>query len=89
MESSAVMPLPRYKSHKEVGALKIAGIETRSDGSCVIAFENKNYAPVVIGDYQSKFKGNEDDLGYYVLYEDGYNSWSPTEAFEGGYTKIS
>jgi hypothetical protein len=28
-----------------------------------------------------------DDLGYFVVYEDGYQSWSPTEAFEKGYTK--
>jgi len=30
--------------------------------------------------------GNRDDLGYYVLYPDGYVSWSPTKAFEEGYT---
>lgn len=28
------------------------------------------------------------DLGYYVVYEDGHTSWSPTKAFEGGYTRI-
>jgi hypothetical protein len=26
--------------------------------------------------------------GYYVVYDDGYKSYSPSEAFEGGYTKI-
>lgn len=26
--------------------------------------------------------------GYYVVYEDGYESWSPAEAFEKGYTLI-
>ena len=26
--------------------------------------------------------------GYYVVYEGGYKSWSPPDAFEGGYTKI-
>lgn len=26
--------------------------------------------------------------GYYVLYDDGYQSWSPAEAFENGYTSM-
>ncbi len=26
--------------------------------------------------------------GYYVVYEDGYTSFSPADAFEKGYTKI-
>lgn len=26
--------------------------------------------------------------GYYVVYEDGYKSFSPAEAFESGYSKI-
>lgn len=27
--------------------------------------------------------------GYYVVYEDGYQSWSPAEQFEKGYTLIT
>lgn len=27
--------------------------------------------------------------GYFVAYEDGYKSWSPAEAFESGYTRLS
>ena len=26
--------------------------------------------------------------GYYVRYPDGYESWSPAEAFEDGYTLV-
>lgn len=26
--------------------------------------------------------------GYYVVYTDGYVSWSPAKAFEEGYTKV-
>lgn len=29
------------------------------------------------------------DAGYYVRYEDGYESWSPAKAFEEGYTRCS
>ena len=28
------------------------------------------------------------NLGYWVLYEDGWQSWSPAKAFEEGYTKL-
>jgi hypothetical protein len=27
--------------------------------------------------------------GYYVIYKDGYKSFSPAEAFEAGYTRVS
>lgn len=37
----------------------------------------------------AKIMGNpepyEDELGYVVVYEDGYVSWSPAKAFEDGY----
>lgn len=44
-------------------------------------------------DYRHKFNGNKpwaegDDLGYYVLYEDNYESWSPSAAFLSGYQLI-
>lgn len=26
--------------------------------------------------------------GYFVVYPDGYQSWSPEEAFESGYTRV-
>ena len=80
--------MPRYKCHKEVWALKIAAIETREDGSATLAFEDPGYAPTIVKDFSLKFKGNEDDLGYYVVYNDGYTSWSPTKAFEEGYTRV-
>lgn len=37
-------------------------------------------------DFPIKIDGS--DFGYFVLYEDGYHSWSPTKAFEEGYTEI-
>ena len=30
----------------------------------------------------------ENEEGYYVLYNDGYESWSPKKAFEEGYNLI-
>ena len=48
------------------------------------------YAPFpVTADWVSKrYHGSDDDLGYFVVYEDGYLSWSPTKAFEEGYTAL-
>lgn len=79
--------LPRYKCHKEVWALKIEAIEIHKDGSATIAPEDRNYAHFKTkAGWGERFKGSEEDIGYYVTYKDGYESWSPTEAFEDGYT---
>lgn len=81
--------MPRYKCHKIVQALKISAIEIHEDKSATIAPLDKDYAhfKTDIG-WADRFKGNEEDKGYYVIYEDGYKSWSTTKAFEEGYTKI-
>jgi len=85
--------MPRYKSHKEVWALKIESIVdptekgNESDGSRVLHFVDKWYAPMrVKHEYVSKHKPQAG--GYYVRYKDGYESWSPAEAFEEGYTLV-
>jgi hypothetical protein len=82
------MEMPRYKCHKQVWALKIAAIEFDEKGNARIAPLETGYATFTVGDYRSKFKGDEDNLGYYVVYDDGYKSWSPAKAFESGYTRI-
>lgn len=33
-------------------------------------------------------KHNPQVGGYFVVYADGYQSWSPAQAFEGGYSRI-
>lgn len=90
--------LPKYKSHKEVWALKIKSIEwvanvldgqgenREADGSAMITPEEEGFAPFNVDqEYMQKHKPQVG--GYYVEYEDGYASWSPREAFESGYTK--
>jgi hypothetical protein len=78
--------MPKYTCKKEVWALKIAAAEVNQDGSVTIAPENKEYAVfTTMTDFGSRFKGDEADPGYYVCYEDGYVSWSPSKAFEDGY----
>lgn len=89
---AAQAEMPRYRCHKEVWALKIRDVELSADPTKAAVI-----VPVAVG-YRSfpapdgwldRFKGRESgDMGYYVVYADGYASWSPTQAFEEGYTLI-
>lgn len=81
--------MPRYKCHKEVWALKIKSIFTTelNGGKIEMSFEDDNYAPIIpSGDYLTKH--SPEPGGYYVVYADGYKSYSPAKAFEEGYTLV-
>lgn len=78
--------LPRYRSHKTVWALKIKSIIQVTDDDAMIYPEEHGYDPVrVDGAYMGKHEPKVG--GYYVVYSDGYKSWSPADAFEEGYTR--
>jgi len=87
-EEQVEMPMPKYRSHKEVWALKIKSIVRDGEGeSAIITPEEEGYAPFrVEGDYLYKHKPQVG--GYFVVYKDGYKSFSPAEAFEEGNTRI-
>ena len=76
--------MDRYRSHKVVEAFKIVAIEEgdQQETTHLIGEENRI---LVSHAYMDKHKPQVD--GYYVRYPDGYESWSPAEAFEDGYTK--
>lgn len=87
--------MPRYQCHKKVWALKIAevrdpnaGADHESDGSRELMFvEAIHYGPLrVRHDYVRKHQPVAG--GYYVVYDDGYQSFSPAKAFEDGYTRL-
>jgi len=78
--------LPRYRSHKIVWALKISGIEPTDDGAIILPTE-EGFGPFKVDLVYVK-RHNPKVNGYYVVYEDGYKSWSPEKAFEDGYTAI-
>lgn len=81
------MELPRYVCHKEVWALKIAAIEVHEDLSATISPEDTRYFTFKAKEgWASRFKPEGEDPGYYVIYKDGFVSWSPTKAFEEGYS---
>ena len=85
--------LPKYVSHKEVWALKIKDIKGSQTGDAVLSFEEEGYADIpVTAEWCRKHDPTHSGMawvgGYYVVYKDGYVSWSPAEAFEEGYTLI-
>jgi hypothetical protein len=88
MSTGVGAEIPRWRCHKEVHAAKIAALETREDGSAVIAPVGGGYTIHARPGWRERFKGSEQDTGYYVLYDDGFESWSPSKAFEEGYTRI-
>ena len=80
----ATTEMPRYKCHKEVWALQILVIEQPSG---LITPVDQSYAPFTVSaEYLRKHQPHVG--GYYVVYKDGYASFSPAEAFEDGYTRI-
>jgi hypothetical protein len=89
IQGEPMRELPRYRSHKVVHALKIAAVEIQEDGSGKIAPVEEGFGTYVTKPgWCERFKSGGEDLGYLVVYGDGYQSWSPTEAFEDGYTKL-
>jgi hypothetical protein len=83
-------PLPRYQCHKIVQAAKIAKVTPYDDGSLSIVFSDERFMPRTIPpDFVPKNEPARPQPGwYYVVYEDGYQSFSPAKPFEDGYTLI-
>ena len=81
--------MQKYKSHKVVEAAKIESIEKLEDGRdrCLLHYGNYHGEHVVVShNYMNKHTPQVG--GYYVRYPDGYESWSPAQAFEEGYTAV-
>lgn len=78
--------LPKYKCHKEVWALKIKSLEDKGT-HFQITPEDEGYAPFNV-DLEYMIKHAPKVGGYYVVYEDGYKSFSPAKVLEEGYTRI-
>jgi hypothetical protein len=83
--------LPRWRCHKVVRAAKIERIV--ADDGYGRAFVLDTNITVPFTDELWKRLGTSQTSesligGYLVRYEDGYESWSPAEAFENGYTLL-
>lgn len=81
--------LPEYISHKIVKAAKIKKViwPAGKEGGAKIFFENDLGHVEVDTAYMRKH--NPKEGGYFVVYEDGYQSFSPAIPFEKGYKKYS
>ena len=85
--------MPKYKCYKEVWALKIKSIDQgawnteKAEYNYVILPADEGFASFTVDqDYIDRHKPEVG--GYYVVYVDGYKSFSPAEAFETGYTRL-
>ena len=82
-QDGASAEMPKYRCHKEVWALQIKAI----DGSGMITPIDNRYAPFAVG--QEYLRKHQPKVGgYFVLYKDGYTSFSPATAFEESYTLV-
>ncbi len=87
MTDAVQIEMPVYQCHKQVHALKIRTVTKTEDGSVVLTFSELGYAPRTLSQVWAD-KHEPEAGGYYVAYEDGYTSYSPAAAFEGGYTRV-
>lgn len=81
---SAEIEMPRYVSHKKVWALEIV---TADRLTCKLTFLEKGYAAITVpAEMWSRYQPVPGD--FYVVYDDGYKSFSPRKAFLEGYSRI-
>jgi hypothetical protein len=100
-EAQTSREMPRYRCHKEVWALKIKAIEVHrptveeldrilnggeESPAATITPEETGYAPFPVSNEYMR-KHDPKVGGYYVVYKDGYKSFSPAVSFEEGYTR--
>lgn len=104
VDNPIIASMPRYRSHKVVRAMKITGVDTvqrrehepmapgataHGENAVVehaiwLSFgEQRMAVPLEWSRRHAPESG-----GYYVVYDDGYASFSPAKAFEEGYTLI-
>lgn len=82
------MEMPIYQCHKRVWALKIKEVVyDQPPGNVTLIPDEDGYGPITL-DAAWAGKHRPQAGGYYVVYDDGYKSYSPASAFELGYTLI-
>lgn len=79
--------IPRYLSHKEVQALEIAAIYPDAGMGATLSFKEEGFDPVhCAAEMFARYAPVPGD--FYVVYKDGYASFSPRDAFLDGYIRI-
>lgn len=91
LTASTVTPkenLPAFVCHKTVRAIKISAIVFDPAGVYLLFSGGDPVITVKVSpEYITKHKPYAG--GYYVFYEDGYESFSPADAFEKGYSLVA
>lgn len=78
--------LAHFQSHKVVQGGLIDVLTRNPDGTATLTIETRGASVRIHVDADYVSKHNPKPGGFYVLYEDGYESWSPARAFQAGYT---
>ena len=75
-----------FKNYHSIKAVKAAKINTMPEQGKMldVSVGYMDTEIEVFDDWFSRCKATSADYGYLVIYEDGYQSWSPTKAFEKG-----
>lgn len=78
-------PLPVYRCHKLVRAFQIKHVVWIGNGVLQLTDKQGHHIELTKKWYD---KHQPKVGGYFVVYEDGYASFSPQRAFEQGYTLV-
>ena len=90
---TASREMPKYQCHKKVWALKIKAVAQGTQptdlpgGSWMLHPADDGYGPLEVS-HEWYAKHKPEAGGYFVVYDDGYKSYSPASAFESGYSLI-
>lgn len=85
--TESVNPLQVYQCHKRVLAAKIKSVPHPLQG--VLVLEGPDGTDLRVWVTDAFWARNKPEPGgYFVQYEDGYQSYSPMKAFEEGYTRF-
>ena len=83
VEAGMILAVDKVVGGREEHELLIGENLADGDSNKTVCVSNEWYAKNSDNDAKSLIGG------YLVRYEDGYESWSPSEAFEGGYTEVT
>lgn len=82
--------MQRYRCHKVVEAARVSVIYGKGEilANGVVACSGGDWVLGLEGGQKVKLAAQHKPKigGYFVLYEDGYTSYSPASTFEAGYT---
>lgn len=79
-------PIPLYRSHKLVRGFKVGEVKLDEEKIFLVPEDPLLSSVEVTSDYLNKH--DPQPGGYFVLYEDGYMSWSPAATFEKGNARV-